>query len=990
MSKNAKSASIFDSAAPRLFSIDAGRPFLRDLCEALLDSLGQELSAAEIFLPTRRAIRTARETLLDAYLARGLNAAIMPRFRAIGDIDEDELITFAGTAEGEIELAPAIPATERLVVLAKFVAARERAFAGQENWPAAISAARELARLLDSFHTEEIDPAGLKSLDVRDAAGHWARSLAFLKVVTDEWPLYLEEAGYADPAARRARLISTMAARIAANPPGHPLIVAGTTASAPSVTRLVDAIARAPRGAAVLPGLDRKIDQRAWTAIGAEDAHPQSGMKALLDKIGLERNSVRAWPRSETVSPRNAFLTLSLRPAEATDDWLTLVEKLSQDDPRLAAATRGMMLIEADNEEAEASAIAAIFRIAIADVEKTAILVTPDRTLSRRVALKMRRWGVIVDDSAGVPFANTPCGSFLRILARHTEHPDDPVALLALLRHELAAFDLDLKSRSQAVDLIDRALRNCRGYNLLSALEASLGVHAVKTNGAEKIIEALNFVRQELPADPDAPFERLFDSHIIAAETIAGAERLWSGEDGAAGADLIAALRGAAGLIDAVAGKRYSDVFDALIADKAVRSVADAHPRLRILGPLEARLHTADLVILGGLNEGVWPQDAQVDPFLSRTMRKALGLPSPERRIGLSAHDFFELAAQEEVVMTRSLRAEGKPSKASRWIIRLKNILEGAGALSAVDQSARWRDIQSRLDMPKELTPAARPKPKAGPGRRPTALSVTRVEKWLRDPYGIYAASILGLKKLDDPGAEAGRREIGLALHKVFEQAALAETASNKTSLVEMFEKVAPLFGVTKAKRRFLSGAIDATFDWFSKFDTARRTKGSIAVAEGRGEITFDAFAPPFTLSAIADRIDLLHDGRASLFDYKTGRIPTEDQSKTFSPQLALTGLIIERGGFGQIGPRRVVGYQYLKALNRKQAQENDKGKEGDDARAAISDAEERIRALIAAYDSPDAVYQSQPRPEFTDDYGDYDQLARRREWGSVEGDDTE
>jgi ATP-dependent helicase/nuclease subunit B len=987
MAKSPRTGSLFDAPAPRVFTIDPGRPFLSDLADGLIDALGDALPHAEIFFPTRRAVRAAGDALLDAYQRRGVNAALLPRFRTIGDIDADELIAFAGDADDEIDLSPALSQSERMVALARLVAARKGVFAGQENWPAAIASARELGRLLDAFYTEEIDPAALRQLDVADAAGHWAKSLEFLTIVTDLWPAHLREIGRMDAADRRAKLISATARRLTASPPAHPVIIAGTTASAPAVARLVRAISAAPVGAVVLPGLDRSMDRRAWDAI--DDAHPQSGLKALVDALTLPPDAITPWPKSGEGSARAQLLTLALRPAEATDDWLSLVGAMTADDKGLAAAVQGLSLIEADNEESEAAVIAALFRETAETPDKTAILVTPDRHLSRRVALKMRRWNIVIDDSAGVPFANSACGVFLRLVALYLEDPGDAAALLALLRHPLFDPGPDRQVGARAIDALDHALRGTRPARGLAGVEANLAASNRLTPEVRALISTLNAAADDFPSNRAASFAELFDGHIAAAERLAGEEALWSGDDGDAGAALLADLAACADDITLINGRRYADVFAALIAGAAVRPRHDAHPRLAILGPLEARLISADHIILGGLNEGGWPADTAGDPFLSRTMRKDLKLTSPERRIGLSAHDFAALAAQPRVTMTRARRSGGKPSNASRWIVRLKNILTGADAIGAADHSAEWLSIIDELDKPNPVQATMRPRPKAGPGRRPDKVSVTRVEKWLRDPYSIYALYLLRLRKLEEPGASFGAREMGSLLHKVFERAALETNFPTPERLHALYDFLAPEYGLSAADRRFWSAAVVESFAWFAEFDAERRQQGQIALAEAAGAWTLPDIDPPFTLTAKADRIDIIKDGRAAIYDYKLNRVPSEKQIKYFSPQLSLTGAIVEAGGFETIGARRVASYAYCRLANRKEKEsENALVQAGDDAAAAIAEAAEGLMALVRSFDDPQAVYHSQPRPEFTDDFGEYDQLARRKEWGAAEDGD--
>lgn len=986
MSKTKAPQSPFDAPAPRVFSIDAGRPFLDDLAEGLIDALGDKLPTAEIFLPTRRAARHAADRIAAAYDRRGVSAALLPSLRTIGDIEADELLAFAGDAEEEIDIAPAVDPAERLLTLAAFAAAAERAFAGQERAAGAVAAARQLAMLLDSLYTEEIDPAALRALQVNDLAGHWARSLKFLSVVIDEWPAYLAKIGRTDPAARRAALIGAAARRIASAPPAHPIIIAGTTASAPGVARLVAAIAAAPYGAAILPGVDRALDAQALSVL--DDAHPQAGLKALLDKLGVAPADVAPWPGSGGADARARLLTLALRPAAATDDWVRLVTEMTKRDDKLAASSAGVALVDADNEEEEATIIAAIFRETIESPGRTALLVTPDRLLARRVALKMRRWGIDVEDSAGVPFANTPCGVFLRLVARFLDDPGDPVAALALLRHPLAQFGMADKERARAVDALDRALRGVRPAHGLASIAAASDERRDIGDAARAIISLLTVAADDFAAARGEGFAVQLGAHVAAAERIAGEALLWAGPDGAKGGELLADLADA-GEPPGDAATRYTEIFEALIAGVAVRGARAAHPRLAILGPLEARLLSADHVVLGGLNEGVWPSDASGDPFLSRQMRKDLGLPSPERRVGLSAHDFAGLAAQPRVTLTRARRAGGSPAKPSRWIVRLRNILAAGGALEAVDQSRAWGEIARRLDAPNELTPATRPRPKGGPGRRPSQVSVTRVEKWLRDPYAIYAHYLLRLRKLDDPGIDFGARDMGRLLHKVFEIAATAPAAPSPANLRAIYDEYAPEFGLGAADRRFWSEAVATSFDWFAGFERERRAQGRLGLAEGETLWLVPGIDPPLTLTAIADRIDILADGAAALFDYKTGAPRTEKQEKAFSPQLSLTAAMIEAGAFTEIGARAVERYAYLRIANRKaDEKQNAWGREGPEVVEAARNAVAMLQALIAKFDGPGGVYQSQPRPEFLDDYGDFDQLARRREWSVAEGGD--
>ena len=135
----------------------------------------------------------------------------------------------------------------------------------------------------------------------------------------------------------------------------------------------------------------------------------------------------------------------------------------------------------------------------------------------------------------------------------------------------------------------------------------------------------------------------------------------------------------------------YAEFYRALVADESVRPRRATHPRISIWEPYEARLQQPDVVILGSLNEGTWPQAADPGPWLNRPMRQALGLPAPEERIGEAAHIFISLLGAERVYLTRAAKIDGVPTVPSRWLLRLQALLAGLG------QTAQCRPAVARL-----------------------------------------------------------------------------------------------------------------------------------------------------------------------------------------------------------------------------------------------------------------------------------------------------
>ncbi len=457
--------------SPRVFTIPPSAPFLPTLIAALTagklgfrvgdDPLG--LAAVTLYLPTRRAGRLARDAFLDIL---NLDAAILPRIVAIGDIDEDE-IAFAEAATGAVAeealaLPPALGGLERRLLLAQMIsqwaAAPEVRGAGgnplvAQTPAAAFALADDLARLIDDMTTRGVPWERLDGLVPDFLDPYWQLTLKFLGLARENWPKILHERGRIEPATRRDALIKAEAARLARRT-NAPVVAAGTTGSIPSTAELIAAIARLPHGAVVLPGLDTDLDEDAWRLIGGDEpapGHAQFALQALLKRIGIKRDAVE--PLAEA-SGRERMMAEVLRPAAATDVWRQRAADPSF-DAHVETALATITMIEAANAEDEALAIAVALRQAVAE-EKTAALVTPDRALARRVKAALARWAIEPEDSGGDALTDTPAGVFARLAADAALGALAPVPLLALLKHPLTR--LGMRDSERAVAALERAI----------------------------------------------------------------------------------------------------------------------------------------------------------------------------------------------------------------------------------------------------------------------------------------------------------------------------------------------------------------------------------------------------------------------------------------------------------------------------------------------------------------------------------------------------
>jgi ATP-dependent helicase/nuclease subunit B len=1037
--------------ASHVYTIPPSAAFLPTLVRALCDGRLIEgfppspldYAGVTIFLPTRRACRLARDAFLEVL---GVEAAVLPRIVPVGDIDEDELI-FAGMATGNLAadalaLPPALGRLERRFLLAQLVRKWAERIAPKDGETAlvarhpaaALSLADDLARLMDDITTREVPWSRLDNLVPDEFDPYWQLTLRFLSIARETWPAILAERGVIEEATRRDRLIAAEAARLAADP-GKPIIAAGSTGSMPSTAKFLTAIARLRHGAVVLPGLDTELDEESWNAIGGAappcreplppaPGHPQAAMHALLRQMGIARRDVAI-----LVPPlphgRETLMSEALRPAAATDKWPARLGEIG------AAALDGVIAIEAANAEEEALAIAVALRESLTMPKRTAALVTPDRALARRVAVMLQRWSVAAEMSDGEPLAETAAGVFCRLVAGAALGGLAPVPLLALLKHPLARFGLGEGRIERGAAALERAiLRGPRpgpgSRCLIAAFAAFRSDLASRTNGdcadigrteprpslpawdlddAQDLLQRIAHALEPLESVAALPhhqdFARLTAAHREAVRRAGSddAGEMFAGPDGEALAaafdDIIAAVGSHP---FPIAGSDYLEVFDAALADRRVRPPLVPGSRIRIYGPLEARLTGVDRVIIGGLVEGVWPPDPRSDPWLSRPMRFALGLDPPERRIGLSAHDFAQLMGAPEVYLTWPAKRGGAPVVASRFVQRLGAVAGSCAWRAALARGERYLALSRRLDAPPAPPrPVARPAPCPPRVARPTSLSVTEIEHWLRDPYTIYAKHVLRLRRLDPVDAPPGGAQRGRFIHDAIgdftASFAGALPGDPYRELIRLGRQHFLQCQDFPEARAFWWPRYERIARWFAGFETRRRHAMAAAHAEIRGELTIQAGERAFRLTGRADRIERLRDGGYAVLDFKTGALPTNKQVRIgVAPQLTLEAAMLRHGAFcGLEAGSSVAELVYVRLNGANPAGEElivNLGDRSPDGAAELALTE--LKALVMRFEDETTPYRPLVLSMWSTRYGAYDDLARVREWSLSGGEGEE
>src|SRR5438128_2088904 len=1039
--------------APRVFTIPASTPFVPTLIRALIDGTlvpgfpatrdPLALAHATLYLPTRRACRLARDLFLDVTKER---AAILPRIIAIGDVAEDE-IAFAEAATGALAaealaLPPALGGLERRLLLARLVlrwaaqiapAARSEAALVANNPASALALADDLARLMDDMTTRGVAWQRLDGLVPQALDRYWQLTLEFLQIARETWPKILAERGAIERAARRDALIKAEAARLAAHTDG-PVIAAGSTASMPATAELIAAIAKLDRGAVVLPGLDLELDARSWQLIGGgEEAaarvssafeHPQFAMQALLQRIGITREQVSVLG-TPAAHRRERYVCEALRPAAATDAWKRLA---GGDVPWIEGALQGLTVIEAANAEEEALAIAISLREAIETPAKTAALVTPDRALARRVLAALERWNVAVEDSAGEELADTPAGLFARLAAEAALDGVTPVALLALLKHPLLRLGAAAGAHARAIAGLEQVvLRGSRPRPGTAGLAHALTVfhtelaklrrgqpsdlhpsdpRADLTDAqlpdAAALLARLAPALAPLEGQARAPFSKIAALHrsVVAALSAdaTGVPAAFQGRDGVALESAFDEIAANASHADfAVGTVDYADLFRTAICDRVVRRPPLSGVRLHIYGPLAARLQSADRTVLGALIEGTWPPEIASDPWLGRPMRHALGLDLPERRISLSAHDFAQALGASEVILAYPTKLAGTPTVLSRFVQRL----------AAVAGEARWNEVCARgakylawaraLDRPAEVRRIEKPAPKPPRAARPTALSVTDIENWLRDPYTIYAKHILKLRELDPIDLPPGAADRGIVIHSAlsdFTKAfATGLPADPAAALIDIGAKHFATLEDYPEARAFWWPRFRRIARWFAGWETLRRGSVAALAAEVSGKIDIPLGERVFTLRARADRIERLAGGGYAILDYKTGQVPSEKQVRIgVSPQLTLEAAILRGGGFRDIPADASIAELVYVSLK-----DGDPAGDGvpidfkdGDANVHADRALAKLRVVAERFEDEQQPYLPLVLSMWKSRYGTYDHLARVKEWSVGGPDDAE
>ena len=957
-----------------IYNITANESFVDELASFFLKRFEKEpdkLSEVLFLLPNRRSC----QNLKDAFIRqKGLQPTILPRIEPISEVEEEEVF-LRGNPKILSQMRPQINNLERLFLFTRLILQKPQEHGlKQISLSQAFALASNLANLMDLAYYEELDFSKIKDIVPAEFSGHWQETLKLLEIITQYWPNILNERDCVDGVYRRICLLNSKIEIWKHNKEQQKIVIAGTTAAFPILKKLVKTVLELPDGEVFLAGLDKYLNEDEWEQI--DENHPQYELKELLAFLKLNRQEILNLNNGTDISLRDKLVSEIMRPAISTGKWRDLSKET------LPGSTfDGIKIINCSDIRQEALAISMIIRHTLETPEKTVALITSDRNLSRRVVSELKRWNIDADDSAGKPLSLSTIGIYLRLIINVLENNFSKISILSLLKHPFTSCGLSRNNYKNIVYHLECAWR--KNEELSEEQQSLLDDFYLK-------FQCL----RDLYNTPKISLKEFFEEHIKLAESLAetpeksGDKIIWKGEDGRIATKFVCEFLEKIDILGNISSNDYLSFFETLMLQYNVRNIYNSHPRVKILGPIEARLMQFDVNIIGEVNEGCWPKLPDADMWMSRPMKKDFGLPLLERNIGVMAADFSHLLHAKEVYLTRAERIDGAPTNKSRWLLRLETIL--SANFNNIEQQnniivdykySYWSKYFDRAKQIKKINP---PAPCPDVAKRPRKLSASNLEMLMRDPYSVFARHILKLYPLDDLDRDLELRDYGNIIHEIIEEFNNKNRSSYPINAREELLKI----GENKFNEKGIKAEIKAfwwpkfvkTVEWIDNKEKEYRQNIKLIHNEVCGEIKINAPAGDFIITAKADRLDETKDGNVNIIDYKTGRMRSLKEVITgMAPQLSIEGIIAQQGGFHGIEAKPVNTMNYWK-LGEKELSVDKKVSE-----ETIDLVYDRLKKLISIFDFPTTPYLSKPNPSIAPSYSDYDHLSRYLEWSIKE-----
>lgn len=967
----------------KIYNVSAELSLTDFLAERFLNeykSSPERLSEILFLMPSQRACRNLKEAFVRQ---NGRLPTILPQIKAICDTQDDE-IYLSNNKDLLFKVDPEVSPVYRTLVFTKMIMQTPDKWGlGNISTAQAYALAENLSSLIDLTYENDLSFENIKNIVCEEYAEHWQEILKLLSLITFHWPNILREKKCIDKTKRSIDLLREQLKIWKNTPPPNKIIVAGTTAGFPVIKELVKTVSELDKGEVYLYGLDTYLSESSWEKI--DENHPQFELKELLDYLQKKRHDIIPVDDFK-ITAKQRLISEIMRPASTTSQWQKIINnKFNQSDFDY------LKLINCDDMRQEAFTIALIMREVLETPEKTVALVTTDRNLSRRVVSELKRWNILADDSSGKPLHLSPIGIYFRLIINVLEQNFSKISLLALLKHPFTKCAMSPDKYKIMIYHIERKWRNDKTAQPLNEEEENLLSYIYTT------LKTLN----DIYFSPFLNFAQMFEEHLKVAEKLAdtdlktGDKIIWRKEDGICMAEFVAKFYDQCSILGNIPSNDYSKLFTMLLSSQTIRSRFGQHPRVKILGPIEARLQDFDVTIIGEANEGKWPQPPQADMWMSRPMKREFGMPVPERSIGIAAADFAHLLAGKKVYITRAEKDDGAPTGKSRWLLRLETVMaanyadtppkELKNAYSFIYDAkyAKWARDLERADIRQiaenKILP---PSPKPPVYARPRKMSAGKFSDWLNDPYTIYARYILQLYPLDRLDKPCQASDYGNLIHDILLEfnskypCAYPPKQQAITELHEISQRIMIERKIPPETIAFWKPAISSAIDWIVQQEENHRRNIDVIYNEISGKTDYTSSVGKFIIEARADRLEKNIDGSLSVIDYKTGSTPGEKAViQGYAPQLPIEALIAQNDGFPNIKANQINTMSYWKIGEKVIELNKEKSKQ------SIENAFSKIKNLIEDFDNEDTPYYSHPTPVRGSANKDYEHLSRYLEW---------
>lgn len=616
------------------------------------------------------------------------------------------------------------------------------------------------------------------------------------------------------------------------------LIIAGINSSLPAIKELMKNSLNISNIHIVFYGIDEEISEEIWNELEPQDN--QYSYQEILKTLGFKRNELLKWNKDHSLQPQSKFLSQAFLPAKFCSNWY--LEKHKPDN---------ISLYNFADQISEAKYIA---ELAKNTDNKSILVVCNDEDLIVKLLYFFDLENINLSIIRDYPLIKSKTAVWLELILNFILEKHSIISSLALFKHTYSIID---------PILLEKKLREKNNYS------DSIFEFKHEIPELEKIEEITNSISQR------GSFLEILKNHLAIASNLAS-KNIWEDEESTELEKHLKQLQECIEVNEYIDLHQYLALFKNFLKNAYYRPLASIS-RITLCKPIDSRLLTADIVIIAGLNHGIWPSKLNEDPLLSDHLLKKFGLPDRKEKLGSETSDFWRLCNAREVILTRSEKIGSNITLSSSWLLRLKAL-----SCNTIEKSFIKDNVTTTINT---LPP---PSPCPPVSYRPQKLSATQIEKLIFNPYHIYVDTILRIKKLYPLRKELTAIDFGNFIHKAiamhYEKGISFEEAG-RASLKEL--KI-----TTKATSILWWQRYLRIISWFKETDIP-----SIKlITETFGKIELKN---NFVICAIADRIEVLDNNQLNIVDYKTGRlssIKSINDGKTL--QLLIEAIIAVNGDF--------------------------------------------------------------------------------------------